>query len=148
MQAPSESEDNVEEVKEREKIEDRSKMIKIKRPLSPVVFPANKKVSQIRRLSSSSDVTFASLNGEIVLTLVNGDTMVKLKINKKIVIPDTTTDQSDVELRISALQEQLRQRKMEAERLRREEKQLRKEKLRAKEQSLLKQLEVSFSVIC
>lgn len=41
------------------------------------------------------------------------------------------------------MQEQLRQRKAEAERLRREEKQLRKEKLRAKEQSLLKQLEVS-----
>lgn len=54
----------------------------------------------------------------------------------------TTTDQSDIELRISALQEQLRQRKLEAEKLRREEKQLRKEKLRSKEQSLLKQLEV------
>ncbi len=59
----------------------------------------------------------------------------------------TTTDQSDVELRISALQEQLRQRKMEAERLRKEEKQLRKEKLRSKEQSLLKQLEVSLKHI-
>lgn len=54
----------------------------------------------------------------------------------------TTTDQSDAEFRIVALEEQLRQRKLEADRLRRKEKHLRKEKLRSKEQSLLKQLEV------
>lgn len=58
----------------------------------------------------------------------------------------TTTDQSDLELRISALQEQLKQRKLEAERLRKEEKKLRKEKLRTKEHSLIKQLEVSFAL--
>ncbi|XP_065210076.1 centrosome-associated protein 350-like [Planococcus citri] len=104
------------QVNDREKNEKSSSKIMIKRPLSPVVLPPSRKVSQLRRFSSSSDVTLTSLN-------------------------DTTTDQSDVELRISALREQLRQRKLEAERLRREEKQLRKEKLRAKEQSLIKQLE-------
>lgn len=51
-------------VNEREKGDRKSGKINIKRPLSPIVLPTTKKVSQMRRLSSSSDVTFASFNGE------------------------------------------------------------------------------------
>ncbi|XP_059470361.1 centrosome-associated protein 350-like isoform X2 [Neocloeon triangulifer] len=54
---------------------------------------------------------------------------------------ETASEQSDVESRICALQEQLRRRKMEAERLRKEQKRCHRERLRAKEQSLLKQIQ-------
>nr|CAD7413424.1 unnamed protein product [Timema cristinae] len=43
--------------------------------------------------------------------------------------------------RVAALREQLRRRKMEAEKLQKEQKRLKREKLKAKEQSLLKQIE-------
>ncbi|KAL0280288.1 UNVERIFIED_CONTAM: hypothetical protein PYX00_001629 [Menopon gallinae] len=54
---------------------------------------------------------------------------------------ETASEQSDVEIRIAALHEQLRKRKLEAERLRREQKKAHRERLKAKEQSLLKQIE-------
>ncbi len=41
-----------------------SKKIKIKRPLSPVILPPSKKFLQLRRLSSSSEMTLPSLNGK------------------------------------------------------------------------------------
>ena len=58
-------------------------------------------------------------------------------------LADTCSDQSDVEGRILALQEELRRRKMEAERLRREQRRKHRDKLRQQEQSLRKQIEVS-----
>lgn len=54
---------------------------------------------------------------------------------------ETASEQSDVEIRIAALHEQLRRRKLEAERLRREQRKAHRERLKAKEQSLLKQIE-------
>lgn len=55
---------------------------------------------------------------------------------------ETMSEQSDMEVRISVLKEQLRQRKLEAEKLRREQTRAQREKLKAKEQSLLKQIQV------
>nr|CAD7257628.1 unnamed protein product [Timema shepardi] len=54
---------------------------------------------------------------------------------------DTASEQSDIEGRVAALREQLRRRKMKAEKLQKEQKRLKREKLKAKEQSLLKQIE-------
>ncbi|KAF4517765.1 hypothetical protein B566_EDAN002970 [Ephemera danica] len=65
----------------------------------------------------------------------------------KSVEPKTASEQSDVESRICALQEQLRRRKLEADRLRREQKRCHRERLRAKEQSLLKQIQAYDSYI-
>ncbi|XP_063244874.1 centrosome-associated protein 350-like isoform X2 [Bacillus rossius redtenbacheri] len=53
---------------------------------------------------------------------------------------ETLSEQSDVEGRITALQEQLDRRKQEAEKLHREQKRNRREKLKAKEESLQKQI--------
>ncbi|CAB3364045.1 Hypothetical predicted protein [Cloeon dipterum] len=60
---------------------------------------------------------------------------------------ETASEQSDVESRICALHEQLRRRKMEAEKLRKEQKRCHRERLRAKEQSLLKQIQAYDSYI-
>ncbi|XP_039286056.1 uncharacterized protein LOC111054655 isoform X2 [Nilaparvata lugens] len=54
---------------------------------------------------------------------------------------ETFSEQSDIEIRLSALHEQLRQRKMEADRLRREQKRAQRERLKCKEQALLKQIQ-------
>ncbi|XP_075230265.1 uncharacterized protein LOC142329480 [Lycorma delicatula] len=54
---------------------------------------------------------------------------------------ETFSEQSDLEVRLSALHEQLRQRKLEAEKLRKEQKRAQRERLKAKEQSLLKQIQ-------
>ncbi|KAK6628918.1 hypothetical protein RUM43_002735 [Polyplax serrata] len=54
---------------------------------------------------------------------------------------ETASEQSDLESRIAALHEQLRKRKLEAERLRREQKKAQRERLKVKEQSLLKQIQ-------
>ncbi|GLH00828.1 Putative myosin heavy chain cardiac muscle isoform [Gryllus bimaculatus] len=54
---------------------------------------------------------------------------------------ETPSEQSDLEGRVSALLEQLRRRRMEADKLRREHKRTHRERLRAKEQSLLKQIQ-------
>lgn len=60
---------------------------------------------------------------------------------------ESMSDQSDVEGRIHALAEQLRSRKMEADRLKREQKKKHKEHLEAREDSLRKQIEVSFDIV-
>lgn len=55
-----------------------------------------------------------------------------------------TSEQSDVEVRIAALREQLKQRKQEAEKLQREQKRARRENLKTQEISLIKQIQVYF----
>ncbi|XP_013412629.1 centrosome-associated protein 350 isoform X2 [Lingula anatina] len=60
---------------------------------------------------------------------------------------ETASDQSDVEGRIRALAEDLKRRKIEAERLKREQKKRHKERLRAQEASLKKQIEAYDNVI-
>lgn len=59
-----------------------------------------------------------------------------------------TSEQSDVEMRIAALREQLKQRKQEAERLQKEQKRARREKLKSKELSLINQIQVYFCRHC
>ena len=60
------------------------------------------------------------------------------------VIPiETASDHSDIEGRVRALKDALKRRKMEADRLRKQQKRLNREKLKAQEASLKKQLEVS-----
>ena len=60
---------------------------------------------------------------------------------------ETTSDQSDVEGRIRTLTEELKRRKLEAERLKKEQKKKQKEKLRAHEDSLKKQIEVGWLIV-
>ena len=60
---------------------------------------------------------------------------------------ETASDQSDVEGRIRALSEDLKRRKMEAERLKKEQKKRQKEKLWQQEQTLKNQIEVRTVVI-
>lgn len=55
---------------------------------------------------------------------------------------ETASDQSDAETQIRALREELKRRKIEAERLKKEQKKRHKERLRAQEASLKKQIEV------
>ena len=59
-----------------------------------------------------------------------------------LVFPETASDQSDIEVRIHALSEELKRRKIEAEKLKREQKKKNRERLKEKELSLQKQLEV------
>ncbi|XP_071502262.1 centrosome-associated protein 350-like [Diadema antillarum] len=54
---------------------------------------------------------------------------------------ETASDQSDIEGRVRALKDALKKRKMEADRLRKQQKRLNREKLKAQEASLKKQLE-------
>ncbi|XP_041481736.1 centrosome-associated protein 350-like isoform X3 [Lytechinus variegatus] len=54
---------------------------------------------------------------------------------------ETASDQSDIEGRVRALKDALKRRKMEADRLRKQQKRLNREKLKAQEASLKKQLE-------
>ena len=56
--------------------------------------------------------------------------------------PETQSDQSDFEGKIRALNEELRRRKAEADKLKRERKKKRKELMKNKEESLKKQIEV------
>lgn len=56
---------------------------------------------------------------------------------------ETLSEQSETEVRVSALHEQLKQRKLEAERLQREHKRAQRERLKMKEQALIKQIQVS-----
>ena len=58
---------------------------------------------------------------------------------------ETASDHSDIEGRVRALKDALKRRKMEADRLRKQQKRLNREKLKAQEASLKKQLEVRFS---
>lgn len=58
---------------------------------------------------------------------------------------ETASDQSDIEGRIRALSDSLKKRKVEADKLRKQQKRLYREKLKAQEASLKKQLEVLFS---
>ncbi|XP_043226325.1 centrosome-associated protein 350-like [Amphibalanus amphitrite] len=95
------------------------RVVPIKSPLSPRLSgPAAAAVKAARRRHSSGS-----------------DDSVSFSQN------DTCSDQSDVEGRIFALQEELKRRKVEAERLRREQRRKHREKLRQQEQSLRKQLE-------
>jgi len=59
-----------------------------------------------------------------------------------ILVPESTSELSDFEGRIRALNEELKKRKMEADRLKLERKKRRKEDLKNKEETLKKQLEV------
>nr|CAD7438352.1 unnamed protein product [Timema bartmani] len=61
--------------------------------------------------------------------------------DESIIFSQNASEQSDIEGRVAALREQLRRRKMEADKLQKEQKRLKREKLKAKEQSLLKQIE-------
>ncbi|XP_046390393.1 uncharacterized protein LOC124158984 [Ischnura elegans] len=54
---------------------------------------------------------------------------------------ETASEQSDIESKICALQEQLRRRKMEADLLKKQQKRIHRERLKAKEQSLIKQIQ-------
>ncbi|XP_076347829.1 uncharacterized protein LOC143245407 isoform X2 [Tachypleus tridentatus] len=54
---------------------------------------------------------------------------------------ETASDQSDIEGRIFALKEELRHRRLEAERLKKEQKQIYRERLKEREESLKKQIE-------
>lgn len=68
-----------------------------------------------------------------------------VKLNHRLlffVIPETASDQSDIEVRIHALSEELKRRKAEAEKLKKEQKKKNRERLKEKELSLQKQLEV------
>ena len=58
---------------------------------------------------------------------------------------ETASDHSDIEGRVRALKDALKRRKMEADRLRKQQKRLNREKLKAQEASLKKQLEVRSS---
>lgn len=60
---------------------------------------------------------------------------------------ETASDQSDIEGRVRALKDALKRRKMEADRLRKQQKRLSREKLKAQEASLKKQLETYDSFI-
>ncbi|XP_071446635.1 centrosome-associated protein 350-like [Hetaerina americana] len=60
---------------------------------------------------------------------------------------ETASEQSDIESKICALQEQLRRRKMEADLLKKEQKRCLRERLKAKEQSLIKQIQAYDSYI-
>ncbi|XP_014261542.1 uncharacterized protein LOC106673789 isoform X2 [Cimex lectularius] len=60
---------------------------------------------------------------------------------------DTLSEQSDMEIRVSALQHQLKQRKNELEKLRKEYHKSQRERLRAKEQSLISQIHAYDSYI-
>lgn len=62
-------------------------------------------------------------------------------------LTETASDQSDIEVRIHALAEELRRRKYEAEKLKREQKRKYREHLKGTELSLQKQVEVIFSYI-
>lgn len=55
---------------------------------------------------------------------------------------ETLSEQSDMEVRVSALQQQLKMRKAELEKLRKEFNKSQIERLRAKEQSLINQIQV------
>lgn len=55
---------------------------------------------------------------------------------------ETASDQSDVEGRIRALGDELKRRKLEAEKLKREKKKKQKEKLKEQEENLKQQIEV------
>ena len=59
------------------------------------------------------------------------------------VVAETLSDQSDVEGRIHALNEDLRRRRHQADQLKREQKRRSRDKLKAHEAALKKQLEVS-----
>ncbi|XP_014663639.1 PREDICTED: centrosome-associated protein 350-like [Priapulus caudatus] len=63
-------------------------------------------------------------------------------------LSESMSDQSDVEGRIHALAEQLRTRKIEADRLKKEQKKRHREHLKAREDSLRKQIEAYDSYIC
>ena len=63
-----------------------------------------------------------------------------------LVMLEIASDQSDIEGRVKALESELRKRKMEADKLRRQQKRMQREKLKAQEASLKKQLEVSIDV--
>lgn len=63
------------------------------------------------------------------------------RINFFFSFSETASEQSDLESRIAALHEELKKRKLEAERLRREQKKAQRERLKVKEQSLLMQIQ-------
>ena len=68
--------------------------------------------------------------------------LVVCNASQKHVITETQSDLSDFEGRIRALNEELRRRKTEADKLKRERKKKRKELMKNKEESLKKQIEV------
>lgn len=68
------------------------------------------------------------------------------KINKNFMVSnrvsDTLSEPSDVEVRVSALEQQLRHRKSELAKLKREYQKNQKERLRSTEKSLINQIQV------